>query len=126
MPVARSLDHLDMILVKFRDSPHLEAFRQPGHLDDPCGYCLGMLDDVGATHEEASHIFEHTPRRIREQVRAAIVQGVDAGVPVKCVGVMTRDAEASVEVTGSEAIEGQERVLVTFKVPLRQREACAV
>jgi len=121
MPVARSLDHLDMILERFRDDPHLAEFRQPGHLDDICGVCLGMLDDVGATHEETSHIFEDTPKGIREQVRAAIVQGVDTGVPVKFVGVMTRDREPSVETVG-----WNDTMVVTFKVPLPARQPAEV
>src|SRR3972149_1097120 len=117
MPVARSLHHLDLILERFRDDPlhHLDDFRKEGHLDDLCGVCLAMLDDVGATHEEARHIFEDTPRDIRERVRAAIVQGVDNGLAVKFVGVMTRDAEPSVDVGAGDPM------IVTFLVPLRPK-----
>ena len=129
MPIARSLDHMNMILERFAQREdrhlmfqHIQEFQEVGHLDDNCGYCLGMLRLVGgATDAELDHV-RHVSKDIRERVRAAIVDGVKAGCSVRFIIMPTEEDEETVT---AELLPMPplylDTMVITFNVPARKK-----
>src|SRR3990172_4799640 len=129
MPIARSLDHMNMILERFAQREdrhlmfqHIQEFQEAGHLDDNCEYCLGMLRLVGgASDAELDHV-RHVSKEIRERVRAAIVDGVKARCSVRFIIMPTNDTE---ETVAAEFLPmpplNLDTMVITFNVPARKK-----
>ena len=129
MPIARSLDHMNMILERFAQREdrhlmfqHIQEFQEAGHLDDNCEYCLGMLRLVGgASDAELDHV-RHVSKEIRERVRAAIVDGVKAHRSVRFIIMPTEEDEETVT---AELLPMPplylDTMVITFNVPVREK-----